>query len=278
MNNTATNDLGLIYMNARYYVGAIGRFASADILVPAPTNPQSLNRYTYSLNNPVKYQDPTGHCPTPEADSGSIICVAFFIPTAWALHLKGDNRDFSSDSDPSQSRAYIYINTNDGSFSYVVNPSSAIWGGPYAPRTDNYVNVAVDESTGELVLTYDLLHSEPLSDGISPAINGEIRFRPDGNGGFESSGNRDAFPNAEAYYYEGGELVNVIFQKEARISEWEYEKNWTFGGPLNLIFFTSNQFWGYPSDETHVFNALNIYQGPYNLAGGFPHSQTILFD
>jgi hypothetical protein len=29
--------------------------------VPSPGNPQSLNRYAYALNNPVKYTDPTGH-------------------------------------------------------------------------------------------------------------------------------------------------------------------------------------------------------------------------
>jgi hypothetical protein len=34
---------------------------SADTIVPSPGNPQSLNRYAYTLNNPVKYTDPTGH-------------------------------------------------------------------------------------------------------------------------------------------------------------------------------------------------------------------------
>ena len=55
------DDLGLIYMNARYYVGSIGRFASADTIVPNPTNPQSYNRYSYVRNNPLGYRDPTGH-------------------------------------------------------------------------------------------------------------------------------------------------------------------------------------------------------------------------
>jgi len=27
-----------------------------------PANPQELNRYTYTLNNPVRFTDPTGHC------------------------------------------------------------------------------------------------------------------------------------------------------------------------------------------------------------------------
>ena len=33
-NNTGTNDLGLIYMNARYYMPLVGRFISADTIVP----------------------------------------------------------------------------------------------------------------------------------------------------------------------------------------------------------------------------------------------------
>jgi RHS repeat-associated protein len=53
-------DVGLIYMNARFYVPGIGRFASADTLVPDPMNPQQFNRYSYVLNNPLRYSDPTG--------------------------------------------------------------------------------------------------------------------------------------------------------------------------------------------------------------------------
>jgi RHS repeat-associated protein len=60
-NNTGDYDLGLIYMNARYYVPEIGRFASADTIVPDPGNPQSSNRYSYVLNSPIKLADPTGH-------------------------------------------------------------------------------------------------------------------------------------------------------------------------------------------------------------------------
>ena len=39
----------------------IGRFASADTIVPDPVNPQSLNRYSYVNNNPLLYIDPFGH-------------------------------------------------------------------------------------------------------------------------------------------------------------------------------------------------------------------------
>ncbi len=52
---------GLYYYGARYYDPGIGRFISADPIVPQWTNPQSLNRYSYCYNNPLVFVDPTGH-------------------------------------------------------------------------------------------------------------------------------------------------------------------------------------------------------------------------
>ncbi|MGB2770691.1 MAG: RHS repeat-associated core domain-containing protein, partial [Anaerolineae bacterium] len=54
---------GIYYYGARYYDPALGRFLQADTIVPNPQNPQSLNRYSNVLNNPVKYRDPSGHIP-----------------------------------------------------------------------------------------------------------------------------------------------------------------------------------------------------------------------
>jgi RHS repeat-associated protein len=55
-------DLGLYYYNARFYLPGIGRFATADSIVPNPMNPQSYNRYSYVENRPTRMTDPTGHC------------------------------------------------------------------------------------------------------------------------------------------------------------------------------------------------------------------------
>jgi RHS repeat-associated protein len=52
---------GLYFYNARYYDPALGRFISADTIVPGPGNPQALNRYSYVSGNPVKLIDPSGH-------------------------------------------------------------------------------------------------------------------------------------------------------------------------------------------------------------------------
>ena len=54
-------ELGLMYYNARYYVPGIGRFASADTIVPDPADPQAFSRYSYVNNNPLVFIDPSGH-------------------------------------------------------------------------------------------------------------------------------------------------------------------------------------------------------------------------
>ena len=55
--------LGSLYdYGARFYSPALGRFLSADTIVPQLENPQAWNRYSYVVNNPLKYTDPTGHC------------------------------------------------------------------------------------------------------------------------------------------------------------------------------------------------------------------------
>ena len=54
--------IGLYYYGARYYDPQLGRFSQADTIVPEPGNPQALNRYSYTLNNPTKYRDASGHC------------------------------------------------------------------------------------------------------------------------------------------------------------------------------------------------------------------------
>ncbi len=66
---------GLYDYGARMYDANIKRFISADTIDPRPENPQSLNRYSYCLNNPLKYVDPGGHSPLLVALYSYIIAV-----------------------------------------------------------------------------------------------------------------------------------------------------------------------------------------------------------
>jgi RHS repeat-associated protein len=53
--------IGLYYYNARWYDPYITHFNQPDSIVPDPYNPQAYNRYAYALNNPIRYNDPSGH-------------------------------------------------------------------------------------------------------------------------------------------------------------------------------------------------------------------------
>ena len=48
-------------MGARLYDARLGRWISADTIVPDPGDPQSLNRFSYVRNNPLARIDPSGH-------------------------------------------------------------------------------------------------------------------------------------------------------------------------------------------------------------------------
>ena len=58
---------GLDYFGARYDASSLGRFMTPDPLMASAhvTNPQTWNRYSYALNNPLRITDPEGLYPSP---------------------------------------------------------------------------------------------------------------------------------------------------------------------------------------------------------------------
>ncbi|MCM1504434.1 MAG: hypothetical protein NC127_04490 [Muribaculum sp.] len=72
---------GLVNMNARLYDPVLGRFLSPDPYVQDPGMPQNFNRYSYCLNNPLLYKDP----------SGEFFLIDDFIHGFWEGVFKGKN-------------------------------------------------------------------------------------------------------------------------------------------------------------------------------------------
>jgi RHS repeat-associated protein len=60
------DDLGLVNMKGRILDPRLARFLTTDPLVARPAFSQSWNPYSYVMNSPLKYVDPTGFEPDPE--------------------------------------------------------------------------------------------------------------------------------------------------------------------------------------------------------------------
>ena len=79
-----------MYYNARYYDSALGRFTSADTIVPQPGKSASYDRYSYVNNNPINLFDPSGHRPC-EGDLNECLSESSFERPS------SNNRTVSSD-------------------------------------------------------------------------------------------------------------------------------------------------------------------------------------
>lgn len=66
-------ETGLYYYGARYYDPSFMHFISPDPVESDRENPQTLNLYSYVLNNPLKYTDPTGESPALVPSFGRIV-------------------------------------------------------------------------------------------------------------------------------------------------------------------------------------------------------------
>jgi RHS repeat-associated protein len=71
---------GLMDYRARFYDPALGRFIQSDSIVANPLNPQSFNRYSYVLNRPIRYNDPSGYTSVCAFDNADPECNS---PDPW---------------------------------------------------------------------------------------------------------------------------------------------------------------------------------------------------
>jgi RHS repeat-associated protein len=79
----------LINMNGRMYDAALCRFLSPDPYVQMPDYTQNFNRYSYALNNPLVYSDPSGEFILPAIMLGAFIYTGIQGATG-NLHSMGD--------------------------------------------------------------------------------------------------------------------------------------------------------------------------------------------
>jgi len=70
---------GLDYYGARYYNPATMHWTQPDTIIQNPYDPQMLNRYAYTRNNPIKYTDPSGHFIPALLAGGVVIAIPIAV-------------------------------------------------------------------------------------------------------------------------------------------------------------------------------------------------------
>lgn len=82
------DDVGVIHMNGRIYSPSLGMMLNPDPVTQAPENGQNYDRYTYAMNNPLRFIDPTGYvCSQPNWDGDGHCSVASV--SLWQEILQG---------------------------------------------------------------------------------------------------------------------------------------------------------------------------------------------
>ena len=153
----------LDYAHHRYYSSQIARFTTPDPKASSahPGNPQSWNRYSYALGDPVNMTDPDGA--DPEFEDGEIPPIAPGIPIAEVLVKWTDytiDGDSNPDPDPPASLGMLGNWPPDFSVTGWAPPTSGTGGGDNFSLT-NYSTTSPQALLVQATL-YDLFTLLPL--------------------------------------------------------------------------------------------------------------------
>ncbi|MCA3029378.1 MAG: hypothetical protein ING66_12395, partial [Rhodocyclaceae bacterium] len=140
------DQLDLVHMNGRIYDPLIGRFLSADPILQDPMNGQSYNRYSYVMNNPTNFTDPTGFAACGETTTGSNIA------RSCSAEQKATEKIIASGT-------YV-MNNVDGS-------RTAFVGGKVAMKTD-----------GKGTVLFDAKAPQAASTAVPPQASNDITVVP----------------------------------------------------------------------------------------------------
>jgi hypothetical protein len=102
-------------MNGRVYDYNLGRFLSVDPFIQSPTNSQSLNPYSYIMNNPLSGTDPTGYmaCTGSHIDKGGD-CGDYGVSTT--VYADNNKTRKQKQADISQGLTIASINASNNGF------------------------------------------------------------------------------------------------------------------------------------------------------------------
>jgi RHS repeat-associated protein len=160
--------IGLVHMNGRVYDPTLARFLSADPTVPDAADTQNYNRYSYVLNNPTVYTDPSGFAQVRQVElttglGGPGGPMSLFGTSMWPLMLAGldsiptfddlGGEGLASKDRPKPRFDYRSICNHNFNCTIYINPQGEEakargWFGPTAARIDNAIAGVMLASNG----------------------------------------------------------------------------------------------------------------------------------
>ena len=167
-------EFGLINMNGRLYDPVLGRFLSPDNYVQAADLTQSFNRYSYALNNPLMFTDPSG-----EKWKWKWLSPFHWISEGmqWINDNTEDLRDAMFDANiPAFGGGY---NSANGTFHYVGNSgniyhnppgdnaSAAVYGAINNARAEYYAYHNWEPAGLDNILNQQFVGTSPLANNIA---------------------------------------------------------------------------------------------------------------
>ena len=167
------SDTGLYYYGARYYNPEIFVFTQADSVLPDVYDPQALNRYSYCLNNPLKYEDPDGHVAVVD-DIVLGVCIGIAVGGAVGLIGGAINEAIRQESMYGKIEdvdAIYEAAAKGGIEGIVVGAVTGVTAGALA------ITAGVEISTG--IIAYASMSTAPFSSMIDGAIEYELGISND---------------------------------------------------------------------------------------------------
>ena len=184
------DQFGIINMNGRVYDPLTAQFFSPDPVLQAPGNWTNYNRYTYCMNNPFKYTDPSGYIMVNDEEGN--------------YHYDAGSGAYQSRFDE---RGSIYYNWNSGQYEY----ANGEWAGFEALKNQLY-------STSSYDCTYKGEKLEEIRDYLKDGYQmhhtnfygrrGVVFSK--GDPGIVTSDAGVIFINNTAYYLEGQRMAGSI--------------------------------------------------------------------
>ena len=255
-------ELGLINMNGRMFDPFTARFLSPDDYVQAPLSPQGFNRYSYCMNNPLRYTDPSGE-------------LAWFVPViAGAVigaytgaSIQSHNLAFwnwRSNAWKGAITGAIIGGTLGYSFAASLNASGLIAKGTIC-KTPGIISSALN--SGTINIGYNYISTGDMSDSWKAGLTGVVSGLWATTGGFgmirnNISNNSWALPRKLAYQMTGTVLNSIGNNWTNNVNVLE---NLTLGlGPINLTINSKTPI----SLSNNAFNVLFNSLGMINVACG----------